>query len=290
MLPDNLLAWSKQIINRYQLSAGQRLGQHFLIDKKLLRQIVKLSQLQFQEKVLEVGGGLGTLTMALLELGAQVTTVELDKKLAAGLKKLSLGNNLQVVTDDILKLDNQRIIEILKLQPEEQFSIISNLPYEISGAFLRKFLNSPLPIRQLILLLQKEVAERLQAKPGDMSLLGLLCQLTSKIELVQQVKPESFYPQPQVNSALVKIVPYSVKQKSILLAGVDWLWLWQIARAGFAAKRKQLHNNLSSALPLTSKEIQEILTGLNLSPQIRAQNLSREQWILLAKTLLKYQV
>ncbi len=289
MLPHNLLAWTKQSLRQYNLRAGQKLGQHFLVDSEALQDIINAAELNSTDKVLEIGGGLGVLTLALLETGAQVTTVELDKKLITGLKKLSLVNNLQVIASDVLRLSDHKIIELLKLQPAEQFSIVSNLPYEISGVFLRKFLESKLPIKQLIILLQKEVAQRLQAQAGDMSLLGLLAQATSEVKLVRLVKSDSFYPPPQVESALVKIIPKTDQAKLAWWGKADWSWLWRVARIGFAAKRKTLANNLSSALPLSTKEAQELLTKLNLNPLARAQELSAEKWVALAQALFKHQ-
>ncbi len=290
MLPHNLFAWTKQTLRQYNLQAGQRKGQHFLIDGEVLGTILKTAELTKQDKVLEVGGGIGVLTMALLEHSGLVVSVEVDKILAAGLKKiLPAASHLKVLPLDILKIPDQEIIKALALKPGEKFSIISNLPYDISGVFLRRFLESQLPIKQLVLLLQKEVAERLAASPGNLNLLGILTQLNCRVYIKRQVSAISFYPPPKVKSSLVKLVPYTTTEKAKILQGANQDWLWRVARIGFSAKRKQLKNNLLAALPLTMTELNNKFKALGLNIKVRAQDLSLEQWIKLAKILNNFE-
>ncbi len=285
-LPVDLRAWTKQLLKHYDFSAGQKMGQHFLVDNKVLSEIIKVSKLQKLEKVLEVGGGLGVLTIALLDEGVDLTTVELDTKLVSGLEKFqSLSPHFKIVNADIIKLSDEALIKLMGLDLKSGFSIISNLPYEISGAFLKKFLDSTLPIRQLVLLLQLEVAERLVARPGQMSLIGVLANLNSRVEIIKKINPSSFMPPPRVTSALVKIVPLTKKEKSDLLSGQDEKSIWRLCRIGFSAKRKQLSGNLSSALSLTKIEVKEILTNIGLNSEIRAQDLSISDWVNLSKKI-----
>ncbi|MFH1866961.1 MAG: 16S rRNA (adenine(1518)-N(6)/adenine(1519)-N(6))-dimethyltransferase RsmA [Patescibacteria group bacterium] len=285
-LPTDLKTWTKRVLRQYQLQPGQNRGQHFLIDQQVLTNIITAAQLTSKDKVLEIGGGLGTLTLTLLEQCGLVVTVEVDNKLAAGLEKyLPASPCLRVIRKNILKMKDSDILKALELKTGESFSIVANLPYDISGAFLRKFLTSELPINQLVLLLQKEVAERLAAQPGQTSLLTLLAQLAGHAEIKCYISPSSFYPPPQVKSALIKIMLYSKIEQDELLAGVSPDWLWQLARVGFAARRKLLLNNLASGLIKTRSELEHIFADLGIPRQARAQELSLNQWINLARYL-----
>lgn len=285
-LPKNIRDWTKQLLKYYNFRAGEKMGQHFLVEAKVLDDMIKVANLIPGERVVEVGGGWGVLTISLLDAKAKVVTVELDKKLAKALAKLIFSSpHFQVVNADIIKLTDHYLLNLLNLNEGEKFSILSNLPYEITGAFLRKFLESNLPIRQLVVLLQYEVAERLTAGPGDMSLLGVLANLNAEIKLVRKVEPISFLPPPKVKSAIVKIYPFSQLQKDQLLQGVTREKVWQVARVGFAAKRKQLINNLLSVSTLTRQDIQNIFIGLGLKLDIRAEDLSVNDWVNLAKNI-----
>ncbi|MFH1111793.1 MAG: 16S rRNA (adenine(1518)-N(6)/adenine(1519)-N(6))-dimethyltransferase RsmA [Patescibacteria group bacterium] len=283
----NLRLWTKQVLRQYNLRAGQRKGQHFLVDGEVLFAILKTAELTKQDKVLEVGGGIGVLTTALLDHCGLVVSVEVDKILVAGLKKLiPISSHLKVLPFDILKIFDDQLLRELNLKPGEQFSIVSNLPYDISGIFLRRFLSTSLPIKQLVLLLQKEVAERLTAPPGSLSLIGILAQLECRAGIIRQISHTSFYPPPRVESCLVKLVPYSLEEKQKKLVGVNKDWLWQLARIGFSARRKQLKNNLLSALSISPATLAAVFNRLQLNPKVRAQELTVEQWVELAKMLI----
>ncbi|MFA4937522.1 MAG: 16S rRNA (adenine(1518)-N(6)/adenine(1519)-N(6))-dimethyltransferase RsmA [Patescibacteria group bacterium] len=282
----NLKQWTKQVLSHYNLAAGQKKGQHFLVDGEVLAAILKTAELTKQDKVLEIGGGIGVLTMALLEHSGLVVSVEVDKILVVGLKKLlPISSHLKVLPLDILKISDEQLIKELNLKPGEQFSIVSNLPYDISGIFLRRFLSTSLPIKQLVLLLQKEVAERLTAPPGSLSLIGILAQLECRASIIRQISHTSFYPQPRVESCLVKLVPYSLEEKQKKLVGVNKDWLWQLARIGFSSRRKQLKNNLLSALSVAADDLENKFNQLGLDHKIRAQDLTIDQWIQLARVL-----
>lgn len=285
-LPSDLPQWTKKLVAHYGIRAGQRLGQHFLIDSSVLVSALAAAQLNSSSKVLEVGGGLGVLTMALLEQAGRVVTVELDARLAEGLRKLSFDEKLKVLEGDILKISDREICAALGIGQNEPFSIVANLPYEISGVFLRRFLSGPLKPEQMVLLLQREVAERLSAKPGQTSLISLSAQLYAHVEIVRLVHPRSFWPAPKVESALVRLQLKSTEELSAVLPSPAFeKRFWQVARVGFASRRKLLTNNLASVFSNKHGDLSELLTKAGLKPTARAQELSVEQWLSLVNVL-----
>lgn len=283
LLPADLRAWTKVLVAQLNIRPGRRLGQHFLVDHKVLNDIIKAAE-PAGRTVLEVGGGFGVLTLSLLEAGASVVVVEFDKILAQGLTKLALaGSNLTVIADDILQVQFE---ELKKALGSSTFIIVANLPYEISGAFLRRFLSGPLRPEIMVLLLQKEVAERLMSKPGKMSLISLLSAMaTKKVEIVRAVKPQVFIPPPKVDSALVKLTLRNESERKNILQGVTEESLWQLARIGFAARRKMLMHNLLSALPFGKEQLAQVFSKTQLNVKARAQELSLEEWIRLRKAI-----
>ncbi len=288
MLPGNLFKWTKVLVDKYQLHPGRRLGQHFLIDKSVIETMVQAAKLKPGQKVLEVGGGLGTLTLYLLDQGVRLTVVELDKKLKTildGYKTTSA--QFQVVEADILTLSDQDIKESLALSVDESWFLLANLPYEISGAFFRKFLSGALKPDKMIVLVQREVAERLVAKPGQLSLLGLQAQLNAEIKILKKIKPAAFFPPPKVESALVILDIYSSEKKARLLQGLSEDFFWQIVRLGFGTKRKQLQGSLSRGFSLDKLKITQVFSFLGLKSSVRPQELSLNDWVSLGKELKK---
>jgi 16S rRNA (adenine1518-N6/adenine1519-N6)-dimethyltransferase len=263
------------------------MGQHFLVDRGVLMSIVTAANLLPGTLVLEVGGGFGVLTLELLRAGARVTVVELDRKLADALRKLAqAGGNLTVVEGDVIRVPDDVLSNALGLTGEQGFSVVANLPYEISGAFLRRFLGGQLRPHTMVLLLQREVAARLQAPAGETSLLSLSAQLAcTKVETVRGVSPRSFFPAPRVESAVVRFTLRSAAEREALLQGVPEPELWRVAHIGFAARRKLLSNNLASAFALERPGLEACLAKATLSPLVRAQELELSQWISLAQAL-----
>ncbi len=285
-LPLNLKEWTKDLLRHYNISAGKKMGQHFLIDAGVLTTIIATAELKPQDKILEVGGGLGVLTVALLDEQVDLTTIELDTSLVEGLKKLQKTSpRFKVINADIIKLSDEQLRKTLELGAGETFSIVSNLPYEISGAFLRKFLETTLPLDKIVLLLQLEVAERLRGVKGAMSLLGVLAGLNASVEIIKVVNPASFLPPPRVKSAIVRLKVFSSTEKNDILQGVDEKFLWQLCRIGFSSRRKQLTNNLVSTLDLSKDDIHNIFKKIGLNSEIRAQELTVHDWVKLAKNL-----
>lgn len=285
-LPDNLKLWTTQALRQYNLWAGAKRGQHFLIDKDVLLSIVKAAGLKPTDKVLEVGGGLGILTLPLLEQAQAVVTVELEPSLVRALKKfLPTSPNLKVLAGDILKISDAEITASLDIQPGQTFKIVANLPYDISGVFLKRFLGTELPISDLTLLLQKEVAARLAASPGQMSLLSVLAQINGQAKIVRLVPPTSFFPPPKVDSVVLRFSRFNAATRNQLLAGLPEDQVWRWARVGFSARRKMLKNNLLSAAKISPSELSAIFKKVELDEKVRAQELSVKQWVDLAKLL-----
>lgn len=286
VLPLDLRKWTKLSLERYGLKTGRRMGQHFLVDQQVLQDIIETAKLTTEARVLEVGGGLGILTLELLARAGRVVVVELDKKMTQALQNISLGSDkLIIIPGDIIKIPATEFKKALGITGQQDWQIVANLPYEISGAFLYKFLWEDFQPSSMTLLVQREVAERMMAIPGKMSLLSLSCQLKSRIEIVRHVTPKSFWPQPKVQSSLVRmeiLSPYEL-QKS--LVGLDINFLWRLARIGFAARRKLLMNNLVSALPIKREDIARALTAAGIKPTARAQELSLDNWKALSQEL-----
>jgi 16S rRNA (adenine1518-N6/adenine1519-N6)-dimethyltransferase len=286
-LPPDLRSWTKILVKKYGLRAGQRMGQHFLVDKNVVRDIIKAAELNNTSKVLEVGGGLGVLTLALLESAGRVVVVELDNALVQVLQKLAVtGEKLKVLPGDILKTSDEELIKNLDIKNNQEFIIAANLPYEISGAFLRRFLGGDLLPQAMVVLLQLEVGERLVAPPGQTSLLTLSAQLAcSNLELVRVIPPSAFWPEPRVTSCLMKLTIRTKMEKEALILPAEEKLLWRLARVGFASRRKVLINNLNSVLKLERSELEKIMGSLGLNLKMRAQELSLDQWISLTRTL-----
>ncbi|MDX9893778.1 MAG: 16S rRNA (adenine(1518)-N(6)/adenine(1519)-N(6))-dimethyltransferase RsmA [Patescibacteria group bacterium] len=273
----DLLAKTKLLCESYQINPQRSKGQNFLASSEILDQIVEIAAITNQDLILEVGPGLGVLTEKLVAKANRVVSVELDDKLFNFLKTKFINHqNLTLVNNDILKWE---LPDDFGIQP---YKIVANLPYNISSNFLKKFLTSANKPISMTLLLQKEVAQRIVAGAGQLSLLGVSVQLYGNPVLAAVVGKENFWPRPQVDSAILKIDNIKTpKQVDNFLNGLSEKFFWQILRIGFAAKRKQLQNNLSSGLKIESKIIQNLLKQANFDPKIRAQNLAVSDWVRL---------
>ena len=269
----------KQLCKQYKISPQKHRGQSFLIDKNVLEKIVRLADIKKTDVVLEIGPGFGVLTQKLAQRAKKVIAVELDKKLFQFLQNnLTDYKNIALINEDILKFPNSKF-QI----PNSGYRLIANLRYSITSAVLTKFLTAKFPPKDIIILVQQEVAERIMAKSGNMNLLALNVQLYGQPEILMKVKPGSFWLKPKVVSALLRI-RVGKGYKSKLKQFNDKLF-WQIVKAGFMAKRKQLINNFSNNLPAVSKRIAEKwLKQADLSPKIRAEDLRLEDWARLVKT------
>jgi len=261
----------KELCRIYDLRPSRSKGQNFLVTESVYNDIIAAGELTKEDTVLEVGPGLGFLTARLAKAAGQVVTVELDDKLA---NFLQTALDSQTVTN--VTLLNQ---DILRFNPDNLpagYKIVANLPYNISSIFLRTFLEQKNAPERMVLLLQKEVAQRLTAKPGAMSLLSLSVQFYSQPEIIRLVKAGNFWPEPKVDSALVRLQLNS--GRSDAYSASEKKAFFRLARIGFSAKRKMLKNNLAAGLNLDLATATEILKASNLPPQIRAEELSLDDW------------
>ncbi|MFA5124543.1 MAG: 16S rRNA (adenine(1518)-N(6)/adenine(1519)-N(6))-dimethyltransferase RsmA [Patescibacteria group bacterium] len=261
----------KSLCQQYDIRPSKSKGQNFLIDANIVKKIMVAAGVEPGEKILEVGPGLGVLTEELAKATDNLVAVELDERIISYIK--TNFPKIKLIAGDILRVN-------LAAEGFTDFSyrIVANLPYSITAAFLKLFLETGPKPTEMILMLQKEVAKRLMAKPGEMSLLSLSAQLFGEPQILFEVGRGCFWPAPAVDSAVVRI---KLKQPSP--AGAKQVF--RLARIGFAAKRKQMKNNLSGGLHLPEKQVRSILIGLGMDEKIRAQDLGVEDWVKLAETI-----
>ena len=257
------------LLKRYGVRADKDLGQNFLQDPIALEKIVATAQIEPTDIVLEIGPGLGSLTRYLAVAAKQVVAVELDSRLLPPLKAvLTPYNNIRLIHGDILKLSPSKLLD----QPN--YIVAANIPYYITSAIIRHLLeNQPKP-RRIVLTIQKEVAERICAQPGDMSLLALSVQVYGKPRITARIPAGAFFPTPKVDSAIVCIDIYD--SPVIPPAMLDTFF--KFIKAGFSQKRKTLRNALSSGLHIPPARAAGLLTSAEIDPQRRAETLSLEEW------------
>lgn len=247
------------------------LGQHWLKDRDILLDIADSASVEGVNEVLEIGPGLGTLTSALFQFFDKVTAIELDDNLANNLPKSFPGKNLQVVHEDVLKLD------LSTLDLPEKYVVAGNIPYYITSPIIQKFLHAEHRPEKIVILIQKEVAERLAAEPGDYSILGLSAQIYAKVTLGPLVKKEFFTPPPKVDSQVVILEPLETPLASETTMS--------LIKLGFIAPRKKLIANLAIGLHKSRDEIKTIFAKLNLNENARPADLIIENWCAIEKEL-----
>ncbi len=252
------------------------LGQNFLIDQAALKDIVQAAEIKKGEHILEIGPGLGVLTKELIASGAHVTAIERDRKLAEFLNNTPLPKGAgRIVTGDAAKLDWNKLID------KRPWKFVSNLPYAITSLALRKALYEvDLAPEILVVLVQREVAERVLMRDGKMSLLSLMVALASKdIKIIRRVPPGAFYPPPKVESAILQIRP-KTKEERKKIWGIEPEEVMQVAKKGFAHPRKLLFRNLG----LDEKSWTQTAENLGINIKARAEDLNVQQWVELART------
>jgi 16S rRNA (adenine1518-N6/adenine1519-N6)-dimethyltransferase len=274
----------RAILRAYGIRPNKRLGQHFLIDRAALAAIVEAAGLSPTDAVLEIGPGPGVLTAELVARSGRVVAVELDPELRAVLKALlGLKPNLTIVDADILTVDPA---SAMGFGPDASgrrlgYKVVANLPYQITSAVLRHILEARVRPERAVVMVQKEVAERLLAAPGDMSILAVAVQLYAAPSLVKVVPAASFHPPPKVDSAVVRL---DVHDSPPVEVG-DLEQFFKVVRAGFGQKRKQLKNSLASGLGLDAEATQRLLANASIDGTRRAETLSLVEWAALAGAL-----
>jgi 16S rRNA (adenine1518-N6/adenine1519-N6)-dimethyltransferase len=270
--PNSLLAQTKRRLRQSGLKARKGLGQHFLVDKEVLEVITAAAEVTPEDIIVEVGPGLGILTEALARKAGGVIAIELDDRLAALLKKtLASFDNVTIINDDVLNIEPGDLLVGWGANPV--YKVVANLPYYITSPVLRHFLDTTVKPKVMIVMVQKEVAEAIAAKPGDMSLLSISVQFYGKPEIVSYVPAQSFYPAPEVDSAVLRINLYP--QPAV---AVDEGGFFELVRAGFAAPRKQIANSLSQGLGLPKAGVLPLLEKADIDWQRRAETLTLEEW------------
>ena len=268
----------RHLLDSYGITPKKSLGQNFLHDPNALEKIVRAADLAPQDVVLEIGPGTGALTEWLAGIARRVIAVELDDRLIPLLQhRFGDRDNVRLVHADILDLDLG-----LHIRPDEPYCVIANLPYYITSAILRFLLERPHRPNRLVVMVQNEVADRLVAQPGDLSLLGVSVQFYGKPRIVTRLSPAVFWPRPDVTSALVRIDTYGDRPA---VPVPDEATFFRVVRAGFSQKRKQIRNALASGLSLGREETDRLLAAAGLDPQRRAETLSLEEWAALTSTV-----
>jgi 16S rRNA (adenine1518-N6/adenine1519-N6)-dimethyltransferase len=272
-------------VTRLLREAGLRphkgLGQNFLVDETALRKVVAAADLTAEDLVLEIGAGLGSLTRLLAQASRRVLAVEIDAKLIGVLRGVVADlRNVEVVPGDILALPVQKLLDQFPA-PVSTYKVVGNLPYYITSAVLRHLLEAAVRPACVVVTVQDEVARRITAGPGDMSLLAVSVQLYGKPRIMARIPAGAFYPVPKVDSAVVRLDLSS----GLTVAVDDVDWFFSVVRAGFSARRKQLHNSLGHALNLPAEQVGAALLNAEIEPARRAQTLALHEWARLAHTL-----
>jgi 16S rRNA (adenine1518-N6/adenine1519-N6)-dimethyltransferase len=263
----------KDLLRHYQLKPKDYLGQNFLVDELALDQIVEAADLKKTDTVVEVGPGLGVLTQQLASRAGKVIALEKDRTMLDILDfNLKEFKNVQVLNQDALRFNVSKSLK-------GRYKVVANIPYYLTSKLFQFFLEQGNQPELMVLLVQKEVGERITAQAGEMSVLAVSVQLYSDPEVVAEVSKRSFWPSPKVDSVIMRITP-RVKYPEV----TDRKKFFSMVKVAFAAKRKQLHNNLTNGLHMDANGVAEWLASNSLDPKLRAQDLSMEEWVNLYRT------
>lgn len=260
----------KELLKKHQTRPLKKFGQNFLIDKETIDKVVEASDLKPNDIVLEIGPGIGSLTQELAKRAKKVIAAEKDQNMIEILKE-TVGNfkNIKIIQKDILKF---RVSNF----GFQEYKVVANLPYYVATPTIRKFLESPNPPELMVLMVQKEVAQRITAKPPDMNLLAASVQFYAEPKIISFVPKEFFWPKPKVDGAVLKIIPKQTPK-------MDRDLFFKITKAGFSQPRKQLSNNLSKQLGFKKEIINAWLLKNKIQPGQRAETLTMKDWTNLAK-------
>jgi len=266
----------KTTLKQYGVSPKKALGQNFLFDEQILSQITTAAEIDQGDIVLEIGPGIGGLTKHLSTVSSKVITVEIDDRLLPILRdQLDLYDNVEIVKADILELPLEDYVA-------DGYKVVANIPYYITGALLRHILSGECRPAMVVITIQRQVANRLTARPGQMSLLSTTAQYYGDIELLFGIKAGSFWPRPEVDSAVVRIRIHP----DPLLTEAEEESFFRLVKLGYSQKRKQLQKNLR-ALGYPRSKLNEFLSEANIDGRRRAQSLSVEEWMELTRTLTR---
>ncbi len=269
MIPLNIPA----LLRQHNLHAKKSLGQNFLVDEGALEKVAAAADLNAEDEVLEIGPGLGSLTRHLASAARRVVAVELDNALLPALESV-VGRypNVEIISGDILSLHPSSFT----LQPS--YKVVANIPYYITSAVIRHLLEAETRPALIVLTVQREVAERICAGPGDMSLLAVSVQFYAAPRIVARIAAGAFYPKPEIDSAVLRleVLPHPAVSIS------DPNHFFRVVKAGFSQKRKQLRNALSGGLRMEAATVEALMARAGLDPKRRAETLTLEEWGRLA--------
>lgn len=277
---------TKEILNKYGFSFKKSLGQNFLIDPNILRNIVSYADLTEHSGAIEVGPGIGALTEHLAREAKKVVSFEIDQRLLPVLEDtLSPYNNVKIVHSDVLKADVQQVIAE-EMPGIDDIMVVANLPYYVTTPILMKLLNDRLPIRGFVVMMQKEVADRITAKPGtkEYGSLSIAIQYYVTAEIAMIVPKTVFMPQPNVDSAVIRLIKHDKPPVEVISED----FLFEVTRASFLQRRKTIFNNLQAGLQDGKKNKEQILAALEASgidPTRRGETLSIQEFGKLADAL-----
>ena len=266
------------LLKKYNITANKSLGQNFLIDDDVINKTVASAEITNEDLVIEIGPGLGTLTSRLLEKAKKVIAIELDKKMIKILQeRFSLYSNFELINEDVLKVN---LKELIKKEKEENkikdVKIVANLPYYITTPIIMKLLEDKLDIKSITVMVQKEVAQRLAAKPGE-KLAGAITysvQYYCETKLIVEVSNQSFIPAPEVDSEVINLKirntsPVKIEDEKIF---------FKLIKASFMQRRKTFINGVSNSGLIEKEKLKEILNKMNISENVRGENLTLEQF------------
>ncbi|WP_042354622.1 16S rRNA (adenine(1518)-N(6)/adenine(1519)-N(6))-dimethyltransferase RsmA [Bacillus rubiinfantis] len=280
---------TRAILEKYGFSFKKSLGQNFLIDPNILKKIVSFAELDKNSGAIEIGPGIGALTEQLARTSKKVVAFEIDQRLLPILNDtLSPYSNIKIIHHDVLKADVKTVMQE-EFAEVSDVMVVANLPYYVTTPIIMKLLEDQLPIRGIVCMLQKEVADRISARPGtkDYGSLSIAIQYYTEAETVMIVPKTVFMPQPNVDSAVIRLT----KRNRPAVAVIDERFFFQVTKASFAQRRKTLLNNLTSQLPEGKQKKEDILRALQVSeidPTRRGETLSLQEFATLSDELYPY--
>ncbi len=267
------------LLREFRLHPKKSLGQNFLVDESALAKVAAAADLTRDDVVLEIGPGLGSLTRHLADLAQRVVAVELDDSLLPALQHvLRSYDNVQIVHGDILQLP------ISHFPLPISYKVVANIPYYITSAVIRRLLEAEVRPALIVLTVQREVAERICARPGEMSLLAVSVQFYAQPRIATRIPAGAFYPRPEIDSAVVRleVLPQPAVEAP------DHEHFFRVIKAGFSQKRKQIRNALSGGLQLAPSVVEDYLARARIDPKRRAETLTLEEWGTLARELATF--
>jgi 16S rRNA (adenine1518-N6/adenine1519-N6)-dimethyltransferase len=264
----------RNLLYAHHMRPNKSFGQNFLIDRQVLANIVEAAEINANDEILELGAGTGVLTRELAKHARRVVAVELERDMLALLAKTtSIYANVELLARNLLFVDPADVFDA------RPYKLVANLPYYITAPTFRHFLESTNPPRLLVVMVQLEVAQRIVAEPGDLSLLAVSIQFYGRPRIIARVPASAFYPPPKVDSAILRVDLHAEAP----LTAVERDTFFRVVQAGFSERRKQLHNSLTHGLHRKNEEIRAWLQAANIDTSRRAETLSIEEWLRLWK-------